>query len=100
MNASWLLTLRIMSSMESLPFVLYIYSIHSMNGMSSGIQKIPEISFSRPKRSDLIMKTCTGFWVGMSALELPRVLQLLSEQAVSAEAKAKALRLRPERVCP
>ena len=29
-------------------------------------------------------------------LELPRVLQLLSEQAVSAEAKAKALRIRPE----
>ena len=29
-------------------------------------------------------------------LELPRVLQLLSEQAVSTEAKAKALRIRPE----
>ena len=29
-------------------------------------------------------------------LELPRVLQLLSDQAVSAEAKAKALRIRPE----
>ncbi|MBR1689444.1 MAG: endonuclease MutS2 [Oscillibacter sp.] len=29
-------------------------------------------------------------------LELPRVLQLLSEQAVSAEAKERALRLRPE----
>ena len=29
-------------------------------------------------------------------LELPRVLELLSEQAVSAEAKAKALRVRPE----
>ena len=29
-------------------------------------------------------------------LELPRVLQLLSDQAVSAEAKARALRVRPE----
>ena len=29
-------------------------------------------------------------------LELPRVLELLSEQAVSAEAKQRALRLRPE----
>ena len=29
-------------------------------------------------------------------LELPRVLQLLSEQAVSAEAKARALQVRPE----
>ena len=29
-------------------------------------------------------------------LELPRVLQLLSEQAVSAEAKARALQARPE----
>ena len=29
-------------------------------------------------------------------LELPRVLQLLSEQAVSVEAKEKSLRLRPE----
>ena len=29
-------------------------------------------------------------------LELPRVLQLLSEQAVSAEAKERALRVRPE----
>ncbi len=29
-------------------------------------------------------------------LELPRVLQLLSDQAVSAEGKAKALRIRPE----
>ena len=28
-------------------------------------------------------------------LELPRVLQLLSDQAVSTEAKAKALRIRP-----
>ena len=31
-------------------------------------------------------------------LELPRVLELLSEQAVSAEAKQRALRLRPEEV--
>ena len=29
-------------------------------------------------------------------LELPRVLQLLSERAVSAEAKSRALRVRPE----
>ena len=29
-------------------------------------------------------------------LELPRVLELLSEQAVSAEARQRALRLRPE----
>ena len=29
-------------------------------------------------------------------LELPRVLELLSEQAVSTEAKDRALRLRPE----
>ena len=36
------------------------------------------------------------FEKSIRTLELPRVLQLLSEQAVSAEAKAKALRLRPE----
>ena len=29
-------------------------------------------------------------------LELPRVLQMLSDQAVSAEAKERALRVRPE----
>ena len=29
-------------------------------------------------------------------LELPRVLQLLSDQAVSGEAKEKALHIRPE----
>ena len=32
----------------------------------------------------------------LRTLELPRVLELLSEQAVSAEAKARALRVRPE----
>ena len=32
----------------------------------------------------------------LRTLELPRVLELLSEQAVSAEAKQRALRLRPE----
>ena len=36
------------------------------------------------------------FEKSIRTLELPRVLQLLSEQAVSAEAKARALRLRPE----
>ena len=39
--------------------------------------------------SDLVEKS-------IRTLELPRVLQLLSDQAVSAEAKAKALRVRPE----
>ena len=32
----------------------------------------------------------------LRTLELPRVLELLSEQAVSAEAKQRALRVRPE----
>ena len=32
----------------------------------------------------------------LRTLELPRVLQLLSEQAVSAEAKARAVQVRPE----
>ena len=32
----------------------------------------------------------------LRTLELPRVLELLSEQAVSAEAKQRALRIRPE----
>ena len=36
------------------------------------------------------------FEKSIRTLELPRVLQLLADQAVSAEAKAKALRLRPE----
>jgi len=36
------------------------------------------------------------FEKSMRTLELPRVLQLLSEQAVSAEAKEKSLRIRPE----
>ena len=36
------------------------------------------------------------FEKSIRTLELPRVLQLLSEQAVSAEARTKALRLRPE----
>ena len=36
------------------------------------------------------------FEKSIRTLELPRVLQLLSEQAVSAEAKEKALRMRPE----
>ncbi len=36
------------------------------------------------------------FEKSIRTLELPRVLQLLSEQAVSAEAKERALRLRPE----
>ena len=38
------------------------------------------------------------FEKSIRTLELPRVLQLLSEQAVSVEAKEKALRLRPETV--
>ena len=36
------------------------------------------------------------FEKSMNTLELPRVLELLSEQAVSAEARQRALRLRPE----
>ena len=36
------------------------------------------------------------FEKSIRTLELPRVLQLLSEQAVSAEAKDRALRVRPE----
>ena len=32
----------------------------------------------------------------LRTLELPRVLQLLSEQAISAEAKTRALQIRPE----
>ena len=36
------------------------------------------------------------FEKSIRTLELPRVLELLSDQAVSAEAKARALRLRPE----
>ena len=36
------------------------------------------------------------FEKSIRTLELPRVLQLLSEQAISAEAKEKALRIRPE----
>ena len=36
------------------------------------------------------------FEKSIRTLELPRVLQLLSDQAVSAEAKTRALRLRPE----
>ena len=36
------------------------------------------------------------FEKSIRTLELPRVLSLLAEQAVSAEAKERALRLRPE----
>ncbi len=36
------------------------------------------------------------FEKSLRTLELPRVLELLSEQAVSAEAKQRALRVRPE----
>ena len=36
------------------------------------------------------------FEKSIRTLELPRVLQLLSEQAVSAEGKARCLRIRPE----
>ena len=36
------------------------------------------------------------FEKSMRTLELPRVLQLLSEQAISPEAKEKSLRIRPE----
>ena len=36
------------------------------------------------------------FEKSMETLELPRVLELLSEQAVSAEARQRALRIRPE----
>lgn len=36
------------------------------------------------------------FEKSIRTLELPRVLQLLSEQAVSAEGKARCLRISPE----
>ncbi len=42
------------------------------------------------------MRVSDLFDKSIRTLELPRVLQLLSDQAVSAEAKARALRLRPE----